>query len=307
MGYPYDGILLVDKNEGGTSFGVVEKVRRVFKVKKAGHAGTLDPFATGLLVVLLGQGTKLSPYLMSGEKRYLATIRLGVETDTQDPTGRIVKTRPVPAFEPEYIEEKALGLIGEIEQVPPAFSAIRHRGKRAYEFARKGIKIDLKKRKVLVRYLKIISVELPDVIMEVACSPGTYVRSLAADLGKLLGPGGHLTALRRLSSKPFAVKDALNLEAIGSARPHSVFEDKIIPLRDALPQMKEAQVDDRMAHRVRNGCHPEFKELVSESDLPDFYEGHMKLVKGADLVAIMKVHHLSDTGERGLKIMRVFQ
>jgi tRNA pseudouridine55 synthase len=243
---------------------------------------------------------------MSGEKKYLATVRLGVETDTQDPTGRIVQTRPVPAFEPEYIEEKALGLIGEIEQVPPAFSAVRHRGKRAYEFARKGIKIDLKKRKVLVRYLEIVSVELPDVIMEAACSPGTYVRSLGADLGKLLGPGGHLTALRRLSSKPFAVKDALNLEELGSGHPHCVFEDKIIPLRDALPQMKEAQVEDRMAHRIRNGYQPEFKELVSESDLPGFYEGHVKLVKGTDLVAIMKVRPLSDTGERGLRIMKVF-
>ncbi len=131
MRNPCDGIILIDKNGGETSFGVVKNIRKILNVKKACHAGTLDPFATGLLVVLLGQGTKLSSYLMSGEKTYCGTIRLGVETDTQDPTGQVIQTRPVPDIKPEDIKEKARGFIGEIEQVPPIFSAVRYEGKRA--------------------------------------------------------------------------------------------------------------------------------------------------------------------------------
>jgi tRNA pseudouridine55 synthase len=134
-----DGVLLVDKEEGLSSFDAVRRVRRILGVKKAGHAGTLDPFATGLLVILLGQGTKLSPFLMTGRKRYLATLRLGIETDTLDLTGQVVRTRPVPALGPEEVLEKTHLFLGDVEQVPPSFSAVKHEGRRAYELARQGI------------------------------------------------------------------------------------------------------------------------------------------------------------------------
>ena len=306
MRNPCDGIILIDKNGGETSFDVVKNIRQLLNVKKAGHAGTLDPFATGLLVVLLGQGTKLSSYLMSGEKTYCGTIRLGVETDTQDPTGQVIQTRPVPDITPEDIKEKAVGFIGEIEQVPPIFSAVRYEGKRAYKLARKGIKVDLEKRKVKIHSLKIISVDLPDVIIEVTCSSGTYIRSLATDLGKRLGPGGHLKDLRRLSSAPFAVMDALNLKHMGVTSTKSASQDRIIPLGEALPHLKEMQVDGRMAHKIRNGYQPEWKEVAAGSDMPNFYKGYMKLVKGLDLVAITKVCNLSGDDKEWLKITRVF-
>ncbi|MEE9611657.1 MAG: tRNA pseudouridine(55) synthase TruB [Desulfatiglandales bacterium] len=306
MGTPYDGIILVDKNEGESSFGVVKRVKRILKAKKVGHAGTLDPFATGLLIVLLGQGTKLSPYLMAEKKVYRGTMRLGIETDTQDPTGRVIETRPVPQLELQYIRKKAVDFVGEIEQVPPIFSALNVEGKRAYELARKGIKIELEKRKVNVHSLEIISVELPDVTMEVCCSSGTYMRSLAVALGRELGPGAHLKSLRRLSSGPFTLKEALNFDQMGFISASPIFRESIIPLREALPHMKETQVNDQMAKKIRNGHQPNWEELFKQSNLGDFHDDYMKLAKGTELVAIMKVGRLSGDDRRRLEIMRVF-
>ena len=190
------GVILIDKPKDITSRKAVDRVMAILKVKRAGHFGTLDPFATGLLCVGVGQGTKLSSYLMSDKKTYEATLRLGVETDTLDLTGRVLKTVPVPEIEPEIVEEKAKVFLGEIEQVPPAFSALKYKGRRAYDWARKGVRIDLHKRKVTIFSFKIISVRLPEILLEVVCSKGTYVRSLASDFAGSLGPGGHLTALR---------------------------------------------------------------------------------------------------------------
>lgn len=303
---PCDGILLIDKNEGETSFDVVKQIRRILKIKKIGHAGTLDPFATGLLIILLGQGTKLSPYLMAGDKIYRATMRLGLETDTKDLTGRVVRERPVPEFESEYIKEKALEFVGEIEQVPPIFSAVNYRGRRAYEYARKGIKIDLEKRRVKIHSLEIISVDLPDVTMEVSCSSGTYIRSLASGLGKELSSGAHLKSLRRLSSGPFRVKDALNINKIERRSTDHLFQEKIIPLREALPHMKEVEVDDGTARKIRSGHQPEWGEVAIGSDLPEIDEDYVKFVKGMELVAIVKVYKSFEDEKRRFKMMRAF-
>lgn len=304
MGNYCDGIILIDKEEGKTSFDVVKGVRRLLKIKKVGHAGTLDPFATGLLIILLGQGTKLSNYLMAGDKVYQATMRLGVETDTQDLTGRVVSRGLVPEFEPESIRKVARRFVGEIEQIPPLFSALNYRGRRAYELAREGIKMDLKKRKVNVHSLAITSVDLPDVTMRVRCSRGTYVRSLAADLGKELGPGAHLTCLRRLRSGPFRVEDALSLEKLAHLSQNRLVRKIRIPLHEALPDMNEARVDGRMAQQIRNGHQPGCEE-VAMAGLPRFFEGYLKLVDREGLVAIAKVHQLLDK-KASLQIMRVF-
>lgn len=304
MGNPYDGIILIDKEEGKTSFDVVKGVRRLLKVKKVGHAGTLDPFATGLLIILLGQGTKLSNYLMAGDKAYQATMRLGVETDTQDLTGRVVSKGLVPEFETESIRKVARRFVGEIEQIPPPFSAVNYRGKRAYELAREGIKMDLQKRKVKVHSLAITSVDLPDVTMRVTCSRGTYVRRLAADLGKELGPGAHLRCLRRLCSGSFRVEDALSLEKLAHLSRDLLVQQIRIPLHKALPDMKEARVEGGMAQRIRNGHQPGCEE-VAMADLPLFFEGYMKLVDREGLVAIAKVHQPLEN-KASLKIMRVF-
>ena len=288
MGKPYDGVILIDKEGGRTSFDVVRQVRRFSGIKKVGHAGTLDPFATGLLIVMLGEGTKLSSYLTAGEKTYQATMRLGVETDTLDLTGEIVKRSEVPELGPRLLRQAALEFVGEIEQVPPQFSAVNYNGRRAYSFAREGIRVDLQKRKVRIRSLKITSVNLPDVAISVACSSGTYIRSLAADLGRRLGPGAHLTSLRRLKSGTFDVRDALALKKLESLSKDSVFQGKVIPLFEALPGMLEIRVDDLMARKIRNGYQPLWKDVM-RSDFPDFFEGYLKLTERREFVAIGKV------------------
>jgi tRNA pseudouridine55 synthase len=298
MRKPYDGIILMDKEVGKTSFDVVKQVKHFSWVKKLGHAGTLDPFATGLLILMLGEGTKLSPYLTAGEKVYQATMRLGVETDTLDLTGQVVKRRNVPELGTGFLEQVARGFVGEIEQTPPQFSAVKFDGKRAHSFAREGIQIALRKRKVKIRSLKISSVDLPDVAINVTCSSGTYIRSLAADLGRRLGPGAHLVSLRRLRSGPFDVKDALALEELESLTPDAVFREKLIPVYKALPDMLEMQVDDVMARKIRNGYQPQH--------FPRFSEGYLKLAKGEDLVAIGKVEHPEKDQKSWFKIVRVF-
>jgi tRNA pseudouridine55 synthase len=306
MGKSYDGVILIDKERGRTSYDVVRQVKRLSGIKKVGHAGTLDPFATGLLIVMLGEGTKLSSYLMAGEKTYQATMRLGVETDTLDLTGETVKRSEVPELGLRLLRQVALEFVGEIEQVPPQFSAVSYQGRRAYSFAREGTRIDLQKRKVRIRSLEITSVDLPDVTICVACSSGTYIRSLAADLGRRLGPGAHLTSLRRLKSGTFDVKDALGLEKLAFLSNDSAFRGKVIPLSEALPEMLEIQVDDLMARKIRNGYQPLWNEVM-RSNLPDFFEGYLKLTEREGFVAIGKASFSQGKGKTSFKIVRVFR
>ena len=259
-----DGIILVDKREGETSSDVVRQVKRALGIRKVGHAGTLDPFATGLLIILLGEGTKLSRYVMAGEKTYRAQVGLGVETDTFDLTGHVVQTRAVPALTTEWVHEKAFQFVGEIEQVPPAFSALKYKGTRAYKLARKGIDVELPKRNVTIHSIAITSLELPDLTMEVTCSSGTYIRSLAADLGRRLGTGAHLKALRRLASEPFSVEEAIDLKDVGQYASDTGLAEKIVPLWRAVAHIEGAQIDARLAAKIRGGYQPDWSALPKE-------------------------------------------
>jgi tRNA pseudouridine55 synthase len=298
-----DGVLPVDKQEGESSFAVVRQVRRILGVKKTGHAGTLDPFATGLLVILLGQGTKLSPFLMAGRKRYLATLRLGSETDTLDLTGQVVRTRPVPALGPEEVREKARLFLGEVEQTPPSFSAVKHKGRRAYEFARQGVFIALKKRTVTIHRLDVLSLALPDLTVLVECSGGTYVRSLAADLGEALGAGAHLRALRRLASGALTADEAVPMGELLREGAGAALKGKIISLKDSLPDVREHLVDEEEARRIRNGFQPVLDKSAEHGTLS---EGWLKLVKGPELVAMAEVKESPGRGVKQVRILRVF-
>jgi len=301
-----DGIILIDKNEGETSFDIVRKVKRALKRKKVGHAGTLDPFATGLLIILLGQGTKLSSYLMSGKKEYLATMTLGVETDTLDKTGRILRTMAVPDIRQEEIRDVVHGFVGDIEQRPPAYSAINYKGRRAYELARQGITVDLGKRMVTIHSIEIISVNLPDITFEVTCSSGTYIRALAADIGSRLGSTAHLNSLRRLSSGDFRVCDALDSKMIGAGVEGGEMTGRVISLKDALPAMTECSIDSETAKKITNGIRPGWDELGFRDISPDNCNGFIKLTNGSSLVAVMEAdYHLRD-GKEWLKNIRVF-
>ena len=295
-----DGVLIVDKEEGETSFSVVRKVKKLLGIGKVGHAGTLDPFATGLLLVLVGQGTKLSSYLMAGEKTYLGTLTLGSETDTLDRTGRITEVKPVPNLDPDLVRERAKAFVGVSEQTPPSFSALKVQGKRAYSLARKGLPVTLEKRRVMIKEWTVLSLELPDVAFRVVCSSGTYVRSLAADLGRDLGVGAHLKTLRRLASGPYRVEGALRSGDLGTGLSAETVREKIIPLRHALPHLTEVEVDEGTALQVRRGYQPGWEEIGKKEPFP---QEIVKLVNGPDLVALVRF----EPGAKGrLRISRVF-
>lgn len=306
MTYPTDGILLIDKNKGESSYHVVQKVKDALKIRKVGHAGTLDPFATGLLIILLGQGTKLSPFVMSENKIYLATMRLGIETDTLDPTGRVVRKTPVPNLSPEYIQEKAGKFVGNIEQTPPSFSAVRTMGTRAYKLARRGQEVVLKKRNVTIHSLRILAIDLPDVTMEVRCTSGTYIRSLAFDLGQALGTGSHLRSLRRLGSGFFDVKNAFGSKKILNGNFNRSLNDRVIPMSAALPGMEEIQVEHSLAEKVRNGYQPALEAIADGYNLAARDGAHLKLVSNDELAAVVRVNISGRDGHGRLKIVRVF-
>lgn len=302
---PGDGILLIDKKAGKTSFDIVKGVRRLLEFKKVGHAGTLDPFATGLLIVLIGQGTKLSQYLLSGKKRYLATIKLGVETDTMDSTGRELKKIPVGDIDIKEISDVLQKLTGVIEQVPPAFSAINIDGQRAYKLARRGIKFELKKRGVTIFSIDVKKVQLPFVTIDVCCSAGTYIRSLASDIGKRLETVAHLFELRRLSSGMFNVDDAMTLTNLSSLSSNQLME-RIIPISASIPDMLPVHLEDNLALKVRNGYRPTWIEVNRQNLLPDDFKGIVKLVKGSSLVAVMEIDRSPGQEEPWFKKIRVF-
>lgn len=204
------GIFLIDKPVGLTSFRIVQFVRRALHIKKVGHAGTLDPFATGLLVVCAGrQATKHISRLMAGEKEYVATLMLGVETDTLDVTGRVVSERKVGALDSRQIEECLAGFVGRQLQTPPQYSALKHQGKPLYYYARKGIAVEKEPREIAIFELECMGLDENCLSIRVVCSKGTYIRTLAADIGKQFGCGAHLVALRRVRSGPFSVSGAV--------------------------------------------------------------------------------------------------
>jgi len=205
------GIFTVDKPAGPSSFRMVQLVRRALNIKKTGHAGTLDPFATGLLIICSGRpATKLISKMMDGEKVYEATMRLGIETTTQDPEGEVVARNPVLDVTSERVERCLTGFVGEQTQVPPLYSALKHKGKPLYYYARKGVEIERQPRLITISTLECLGLDQESIRIRVSCSKGTYIRTLAADIGRELGCGAHLTSLRRLQSGFFSVDGAVD-------------------------------------------------------------------------------------------------
>lgn len=307
MGHPLDGILLIDKRVGETSHEVVRRVKAAFRaqgLKKVGHAGTLDAPAEGLLIVLLGQGTKLFPYLASGTKRYRATMTLGVETDTMDTTGTVLRTRDVPPLSGEAIRTASGKFVGEIEQIPPAFSAVKVDGIRAYRLARKGLAPELKKRKVKIHELSVLSVALPDVTLDVICSGGTYIRALVSDMGREIGPGASLKSLRRLEIGAFRVEDGLASLRVSDRT--AALEDRVIPLRASLPHMAEIFVGEELAALIRNGRQPAWEECRLRESAGGRMPRHAKVVDEHGLVAIARVDWIEEVDHGRVRIERVF-
>ncbi len=211
---PYDGVLLIDKPSGMTSHDVVDRVRRHFGFRKVGHCGTLDPAATGLLILVLERATKLQDRLMSDDKAYEGTMILGVSTDSQDADGEIIAEKPVPPLSADDIEEALARFRGDIQQIPPMVSAVKHQGTPLYKLARKGKTVEREPRLIHIYDLRVLGLELPRITFRVACTKGTYVRTICSDVGDLLGCGAHLHELRRTRSGKFDVSEAHQLQTV---------------------------------------------------------------------------------------------
>jgi len=209
-----DTTLIIDKPEGITSHDVVNHARKVFKMRKIGHCGTLDPMATGVLVLLLGKATKLQAKLSASDKEYICTICLGIATDSHDATGKLIKETPIRGLEIEEIKKTIFSFKGKQGQIPPMVSAKYHNGKRLYKLARKGIEVERKPQDIEVKEIEIIDIKLPEVVFRVNCSKGTYIRTLCNDIGRRLGCGAHMSKLRRIRSGQFHIKDALTLDEL---------------------------------------------------------------------------------------------
>jgi tRNA pseudouridine55 synthase len=225
---PFDGALLVDKPKGPTSHDVVDLVRRRFGIRKVGHAGTLDPNATGLLVLLLGRGTKLSEKLMAADKVYEGTLKLGETTDSYDADGQVVATAPVPPLTLEQLNAAAAGFEGDLMQAPPMVSAAKVGGVPLYKLARKGVEVERKPRLVHVYSFRFSAYQEPIAAFRVVCTKGTYVRSLVHDLGQKLGCGAYLATLRRLESGLLSVTRAIPLEELLRLSPAEL-QQRVIP------------------------------------------------------------------------------
>jgi tRNA pseudouridine55 synthase len=273
------GVLVVDKPIGLTSHDVVQIVRKGTNIRRAGHTGTLDPRASGVLVILIGPAVRLSEYVSASDKRYQAVVRLGVSTDTYDADGRVEQTSPVNVTE-EQFENALKNFIGEIEQVPPPYSAVKVKGRKAYEMAREGEEVDLLPRKIQVYNLELLEWAQPEAVIDVYCSSGTYVRSLAHDLGELLGCGAHLVGLRRTKSGRFTLRDAVPLRKLKEHFDNGTWYQLLIPAAEALSDWPAVELNQDQVEAVRHG-----HRIPSEQEASKMVRG---ISEQGELVALME-------------------
>lgn len=252
-GLPVDGVLLLDKPHGISSNHALQRARRLLQAQKAGHTGTLDPMATGMLPVCLGEATKFSSHLLEADKVYRTRVRLGEITTTGDAEGEVIERRPVAAFDDAEIENVLARFRGDIEQVPPMYSALKHQGRPLYELAREGKTIERAPRRVTVYDTRLLERDVEGFELEVTCSKGTYVRTLAEDIGHALGCGAHITALRRLKTGPFAGDAMLTLEALEARGGQAEREAALLPADVLVAHLPSFDVDDMSASRLLQG------------------------------------------------------
>lgn len=257
-------IINLNKPKGITSQQAVTKVKKLLGVRKAGHTGTLDPMATGVLLVCLNEATKISRFLLDKDKTYYARLKLGERTDTLDADGKLIETRDVPAFRPEHIVSVANQFIGNIMQKPPMYSAIKLNGQPLYKLARRGVEVERAVRPVEIYDIKLLQVDLPYVDLSVSCSKGTYIRTLCDDIGLMLGTGAHITALERTSIGTFTIEASVSFEMLGQ----EISSDApfVSSIDHALSDLSEIILDETQFSKARNGM-PLSREIAS--GIPD--------------------------------------
>ena len=252
---PVHGVLLLNKPVGISSNAALQKAKWLLNAKKAGHTGTLDPFANGLLPLCFGEATKFSAYLLDADKTYRAVMQLGVVTTTGDPEGEVMATRSVAVSRSEF-EAVLPRFRGEIEQIPPMHSALKHQGRPLYEYARAGIEIDRPPRRVAIHRLDVVEWSPPRVVIDVQCSAGTYIRTLAQDIGAALGCGAHLSALTRLASGGFSLADACTLDELESL-PAAQRGARLLPVDSLVAHLPAVSLDEAGITALCQGRHPE--------------------------------------------------
>jgi tRNA pseudouridine55 synthase len=306
-----NGVIIIDKPMGKTSHDVVTDVKKALGVKKAGHTGTLDPLATGVLPVCINEGTKLARFFTMDKKEYRAVMLLGVKTDTYDVEGKIIAEKE-PHVDEEDIKRALSFFTGKIEQCPPMYSAVKYQGKPLYKWARKGIHIDSPPRSVEIYQLCLEEVDLPYVTFKVACSKGAYVRSLCEGIGEMLGCGACIAGLRRTKSGIYSEDAAVSFAEIGKRDKKEALAARLIPLADALPDLAAIQIDKAMAEKLKQGYQPLASAMIPYH-IPFLADGDMlKFVQKRSLVAIAKMLHPSDRlptldrQEQAVKVLRVF-
>ena len=300
-----NGVVIVDKPAGKTSHDVVTIVKKTLGARKAGHTGTLDPLATGVLAVCLNEATKLAQFLSAETKEYQATMLLGTETDTLDIEGKIVAQRDVDVGQGE-IEKAMARFMGQIDQKPPRYSAVKFKGQALYKWARKGVLIDSPARKVEIRRLAVEDVTLPYVTFSVSCSAGTYIRSLCADVGRYLNCGACLAGLRRLRSGSFRISAAV------APDDEQALRNRIIPMTDSVSHLPAIPVDKTWVKKLKEGVQPN-GELLQGHDISFLVSGDMVrfISEEGGLVAIAMLEQAvqeSAPAKEGtvVKVLRIF-
>lgn len=308
-----DGILVIDKPSGISSFGVVRQVKGWLRIKKVGHTGTLDPFASGVLPLVINEGTKTVPFLAEDQKEYEAVLKLGVETDTYDSTGKITAATDLDGFhvDEETIKGVMRGFVGRIEQIPPMFSAVKHRGRPLYKLARRGIVVKRKPRVVEIMDIGVTRIGFPFVSFNVACSKGTYIRTLAHDVGRELKCGAHLSQLHRTRSGPFTLGDAVPFREVKYLAEGGKIEERIISLNQVLGGLPKLCVERELQRKIQRGGQILVRD-IRESPFPRIDRGVPVRVisSGGDLIAIARAEmgygESVDNDAVAFRLLRVF-
>ena len=302
-----DGVLSINKEYGWTSHDVVAKIRHLLGGVKVGHAGTLDPSATGVLPVLIGRGTRIAEYLVEWDKEYRAVLRLGETTDTQDATGTVLARHQTDLVMPEAIHEMVGRFRGPIEQVPPMYSAVKVGGVPLYKSARAGKAIARDARTIVIHTLEVEVIQERDVTLRIVCSKGTYVRTLCADIGGALGVGGHMLALERRRVGPLTIDQALTVDEVVTRHALGRLGDDLLSLDRALAQLEIVVVDEQTADRVRHGAPVPVAKILRWEGVADGERWSHKPVRIHDidgrLVAIGKCPEISGSALKVEKVL----
>ena len=307
-----DGIVIIDKPAGKTSHDVVSEVKKIMGAKKAGHTGTLDPMATGVLPVCLNEATKLAQFLTGENKEYLATMLLGVTTDTLDTEGEITG-RSDKFVSEEEIRAALAKIVGKIQQVPPAYSAVKHRGQPLYKYARKGIFLETAAREIEIYSIVVEDISFPRVTFRIASSKGTYIRSICSDVGEMLGCGACLCGLRRLRSGLFSTDMAVSLENYERKEKKTELLVKLLPLTKSLPLLTGIEVEEEFANKLRDGMQPSVEAMqlhvlpfLQTGDMIKFISHGGTLIAVAEMLAAVSSFSELNGKDQAAKIVRVF-